>query len=277
MRIAICDDDSAASNALYQDITQLAEEQLHSSQKSEPVLAPVITRSDIFTDSDEFLFAAETEHYDLAFVDIELGEESGIQLSNKLLRLHPDLQIIFFSGYDDYYLDVYNVDHVYFLKKPVDPERLKTALLAAQRRILSLQDKFLTIANKQGVFRIALQDILFLEKSRRLILIHTADGEIYKTYGKFSDFEDSLKSLYFQCHTSYIVNFRFVSEMTDRKFLVSPHAGLHIAAPRPLHGAAAYDNGGDPGDGAHYLEQAIPISKTYYTQAKEAFLKCLMR
>ncbi len=84
MRIAICDDDSAASNALYQDITQLAEEQLHSSQKSEPVLAPVITRSDIFTDSDEFLFAAETEHYDLAFVDIELGEESGIQLSNKL-------------------------------------------------------------------------------------------------------------------------------------------------------------------------------------------------
>ncbi len=132
----------------------------------------------------------------------------GSRLSNNLLRLHPDIQIIFFSGYDDYYLDVYNVDHVYFLKKPVDPERLKTALLAAQRQILSLQDKFLTIANKQGVFRIALQEILFLEKSRRLILVHTADGEVFKTYGKFSDFEDSLNSLFFQCHTSYIVNFR---------------------------------------------------------------------
>ncbi len=38
-----------------------------------------MTRSDIFADSDELLFAAETEHYDLAFVDIELGDQSGIQ------------------------------------------------------------------------------------------------------------------------------------------------------------------------------------------------------
>ncbi len=37
MRIAICDDDPAASNALYQDITQLAEEQLNTPQNSEPV------------------------------------------------------------------------------------------------------------------------------------------------------------------------------------------------------------------------------------------------
>lgn len=197
MRIAICDDDPKASNSLYQDITKIAEEQLNTPQNTEPSLDPVMTRSDIFADPDELLFAAESEHYDLAFIDIELGDQSGIRLSNHLLRIHPDIQIIFFSGYDDYYLDVYNVDHVYFLKKPVDPERLKTALYAAQRRILSLKDKFLTISNKQGVFRIPLQEILFLEKSRRLILVHTADGEVFKTYGKFSDFEDSLDSLFF--------------------------------------------------------------------------------
>ena len=202
MRIAICDDDPKASNSLYQDITKIAEEQLNTPQNTEPSLDPVMTRSDIFADPDELLFAAESEHYDLAFIDIELGDQSGIRLSNHLLRIHPDIQIIFFSGYDDYYLDVYNVDHVYFLKKPVDPERLKTALYAAQRKVLSLKDKFLTISNKQGVFRIPLQEILFLEKSRRLILVHTADGEVFKTYGKFSDFEDSLDSLFFQCGDS---------------------------------------------------------------------------
>lgn len=257
MRIAICDDDPQASSLLYQDITKIAEEQLNLPQKKEPSLAPVLTRADIYTDPDELLFAAETEHYDLAFVDIELGDKSGIKLSNRLLQLHPGIQIIFFSGYDDYYLDVYNVDHIYFLKKPVDSDRLRTALQTAQRRIQSLQDKFLMISNKQGVFRIPLQDILFLEKSRRLILIHTADGEVYKTYGKFSDFEDSLNALFFQCHTSYIVNFRYVSEMTDRKFFISSHAGF----------------GNEP-----LTDQiTIPISKTYYAQAREAFLQSLMR
>ena len=272
MRIAICDDDPKASNSLYQDITKIAEEQLNTPHNTEPSLDPVMTRSDIFADPDELLFAAESEHYDLAFIDIELGDQSGIRLSNHLLRIHPDIQIIFFSGYDDYYLDVYNVDHVYFLKKPVDPERLKTALYAAQRRILSLKDKFLTISNKQGVFRIPLQEILFLEKSRRLILVHTADGEVFKTYGKFSDFEDSLDSLFFQCHTSYIVNFRYVSEMSDRKFLVSARAGLQVSIAHPLHGSA--ERSSFP---LYSPAQAIPISKTYYTQAREAFLKCLRR
>lgn len=272
MRIAICDDDPKASNSLYQDITKIAEEQLNTPQNTEPSLDPVMTRSDIFADPDELLFAAESEHYDLAFIDIELGDQSGIRLSNHLLRIHPDIQIIFFSGYDDYYLDVYNVDHVYFLKKPVDLEHLKTALYAAQRRILSLKDKFLTISNKQGVFRIPLQEILFLEKSRRLILVHTADGEVFKTYGKFSDFEDSLDSLFFQCHTSYIVNFRYVSEMSDRKFLVSARAGLQVSIAHPLHGSA--EGSSSP---LYSPAQAIPISKTYYTQAREAFLKCLRR
>ena len=241
MRIAICDDDPKASNSLYQDITKIAEEQLNTPQNTEPSLDPVMTRSDIFADPDELLFAAESEHYDLAFIDIELGDQSGIRLSNHLLRIHPDIQIIFFSGYDDYYLDVYNVDHVYFLKKPVDPERLKTALYAAQRKVLSLKDKFLTISNKQGVFRIPLQEILFLEKSRRLILVHTADGEVFKTYG-------------------------------DRKFLVSARAGLQVSIAHPLHGSA--EGSSSP---LYSPAQAIPISKTYYTQAREAFLKCLRR
>ena len=78
MRIAICDDDPKASNSLYQDITKIAEEQLNTPQNTEPSLDPVMTRSDIFADPDELLFAAESEHYDLAFIDIELGDHCPI-------------------------------------------------------------------------------------------------------------------------------------------------------------------------------------------------------
>ena len=99
-----------------------------------------------------------------------------------------------------------------------------------------------------------------LEKNRRLILFHTSDGESYRAYGKFSDFSDKLNSFFFQCHTSFVVNFRYVSEMRGRKFIISPD---FTAADRIEAGA----------DSVSEIE--IPVSKTYYNEAKEAFLRYL--
>ena len=64
MYIAICDDDVNTARDLQQKILQL----------------PSAGRDgiDIFTDPDKFAFAAETTRYDLVFMDIELGSESGI-------------------------------------------------------------------------------------------------------------------------------------------------------------------------------------------------------
>ena len=101
---------------------------------------------------------------------------------------------------------------------------------------------------------------MYLEKNRRLILFHTSDGESYRAYGKFSDFSDKLNSFFFQCHTSFVVNFRYVSEKRGRKFIISPD---FTAADRIEAGA----------DSVSEIE--IPVSKTYYNEAKEAFLRYL--
>ncbi len=242
MHIAICDDDANTARDLQQKMLHLP--------------AADIGRIDIFTDPDRFVFAAETTRYDLVFMDIELGNESGIDLSGRLLRSRPDMQIIFISGYDDYYLQVYDVEHVFFLKKPVDAARLQTALETARSRLALARSEFIPISSKQGITRIPQAGIMYLEKSRRLILFHTSDGETYRTYGKFSDFSDRLNSFFFQCHTSFVVNFRYVSEMRGRKFIISPS----------LTATGRIET--EP-------EIEIPISKTYYNEAKEAFLRYL--
>ena len=100
MHIAICDDDANTARDLQQKILHLP--------------SAGIDGIDIFTDPDKFAFAAETTRYDLVFMDIELGSKSGIELSGRLLRSCPDMQIVFVSGYDDYYLQVYDVEHVFF-------------------------------------------------------------------------------------------------------------------------------------------------------------------
>lgn len=256
MHIAICDDDANTARDLQQKILHL------------PLTG--IDGIDVFTDPDKLVFTAEANRYDLVFMDIELGNESGIDLSGKLLSKHPDMQIIFVSGYDDYYLQVYDVEHVFFLKKPVDATRLQTALETARSRLTTTRSEFISISSKQGVTRIPQSGIMYLEKSRRLILFHTSDGEIYRTYGKFSDFSDKLNSFFFQCHTSFVVNFRYVSEMRGRKFIISPS----LISPGLISpGLTVSSHIGTRADSDPEIE--IPISKTYYNEAKEAFLRYL--
>ncbi len=60
-------------------------------------------------------------------IDISV-DNGGIQLAQKVLAVQPHSQIIFMASTDKYYLDVYSVDHVYFLKKPIEPVFLMKAL-----------------------------------------------------------------------------------------------------------------------------------------------------
>ena len=71
-------------------------------------------------------------------IDVKLAEMSGIDLGEKILKLNPNSQIIFMSGYDDYFEDAYEVEHCFFLKKPVAEAKLEKAM---RRAIKNLDDK----------------------------------------------------------------------------------------------------------------------------------------
>ena len=57
-----------------------------------------------FTKSSEALEFARANAIDLAYLDIELGRTSGIDLCEQLLRIRPDTDIIFLTAYPDYAL-----------------------------------------------------------------------------------------------------------------------------------------------------------------------------
>ena len=269
MYIAICDDHIETARDLQRKILDLPLDN--------------IGGINIFTDPDELIFAAEDLHYDVVFMDIELGSISGIELSARLLRIHPDMQIIFISGYDDYYLQVYDVEHIFFLRKPIETQRLMTALETAQDRILTSRDEFLPVKIKRSILRIPQSGIMYIEKDKRMIRINMVNGEIYNAYGKLPELLESLNDFFFQCHTSYIINFRYIREMSEKKFILIPtYAGV----------ASCKANGPDETEAAAKSEAAgkaelskedevpkeieIPISRKYYHEAREKFLRHLV-
>ena len=178
---------------------------------------------------------------DIIFMDIKLDEKTGIELADEILQIHPMTQIIFISGYDDYYLRAYDVEHVYFLKKPISEELLQRAYNRARRRIVQQHSERFVFSVKRNRHAVHYQDILYFENNGRKITLHGTNDVKNEFYEKMEDLTKRLPSEFIRCHNSYIVNLNKVDIKRKEEFIVG--------------------------------ETAIPISRKYAKATEEAFMQ----
>lgn len=66
----------------------------------------------------------ERNHVALAFLDIELGRNSGFDLCGELMKIHPTANVVYVTAYRDYSYDAWNTDACGFLLKPLETEEI---------------------------------------------------------------------------------------------------------------------------------------------------------
>lgn len=81
-----------------------------------------------FGAADEALEYARAQTVDIAFLDINLEESSGLELTRSLQRLYPRINIIFCTGYSEYALEAWEMYCSGYLMKPVTTAKLRKAL-----------------------------------------------------------------------------------------------------------------------------------------------------
>ena len=64
----------------------------------------------------------------LAFLDIELGRSSGLDLCRELLRIRPRTNVIFLTAYREYALDAWDTGAIGFLIKPLEADEVRKQL-----------------------------------------------------------------------------------------------------------------------------------------------------
>ncbi|MBQ9005705.1 MAG: helix-turn-helix domain-containing protein [Atopobiaceae bacterium] len=64
----------------------------------------------------------------LAFVDIELGGESGLDLCRALLDINQSTNVVFLTAYADYALEAWDTGASGFMIKPITPEGVRAQL-----------------------------------------------------------------------------------------------------------------------------------------------------
>jgi two-component system, LytTR family, response regulator len=82
------------------------------------------------TDPQEALDALVEMDVDVAFLDIQMPEMTGLELVE---RLNRDIPVIFTTAYDRYALEAFAVNSIDYLLKPIEASRLEKALDKLER------------------------------------------------------------------------------------------------------------------------------------------------
>lgn len=85
-----------------------------------------------FTDPKDCLEFLSKQQADAAILDIEMPVMNGIELGAEIKKLHPEMVLIYSTGYDNYALDAFGVNASAYILKPCSKERLEKAVETAR-------------------------------------------------------------------------------------------------------------------------------------------------
>ena len=94
------------------------------------ILEKIYPEADIFYHDwpDDALETAKNNSIDVAFLDINTGGMTGLDLAAKLKKIKPDTHIIFVTGYSQYALEAFSIHATGYLLKPVTEEAVRREL-----------------------------------------------------------------------------------------------------------------------------------------------------
>ena len=225
MHILVCDDDAAFAARVEEYIVtwfRAREVQVHST---------------VCTSGEQLLATPELEHYQLAFLDVDLKTTDGIALGRQLRQRNPDIVLVYISAYLEFAPQGYTVNaYRYLLKRDITtqlPSCLEDVLAE-----LTDQKKTLTVHHNRTTSEIPLDQIYYLESALRQIHVYgdIPHEPICTFYGKIADLPPMLyENGFLQVGRSYVVNLQYVRTICNYK--VELRSGVELGASRQDYAA----------------------------------------
>ena len=200
MKIAVCDDDSAAR----EHISSLIKEQFQS--------AEIVC----FVSGEDML--KSTRDFDIYYLDIEMDGISGMDAARQIRQAQEDKDdiksiIIFVTGYDKYMNDAFDVSAFHYLMKPINEEKFRAVFGRALKELSVAEDRsnrYVLIKNLGTQQKVLLKDIYYIESANKKVIVHTSAG-VMISYGKMEELEKLVGGGFYRCHRCFLVNMEHIT------------------------------------------------------------------
>lgn len=171
-------------------------------------------------------FAKSEEHFDIVFMDIELGNESGMDIINAYRKNHKSINIILTSHTEEI-ANGYKVRAFRFLSKPIQDQAFEEALdeavlwLGKSRRYIGW------CGGEEKVVRE--EEIIYVEAGDKCSGIRTSEG-FYRIKYTITEMQQHLDPLdFYMPHRSYIVNMNYIDKIEDGNIYLTNQEKIKIS------------------------------------------------
>lgn len=185
---------------------------------------------DVYFSAGELLekIVRHRAEYQLYIFDIEMPEMTGLELAAEVRKIDPEALFVFLTGYDQYISKVFRVVTFDYISKPVTMEKLDDTLARAADYLKMIKKDFVFQYCKDQ-FSVCCADIFYIEKNRRLAVIHTISGN-YKTNMTVNEIWKQLDDRVFaHTHASYIINMNHLRSIEGDRAVLDNGEYLLIA------------------------------------------------
>jgi two-component system LytT family response regulator len=189
----------------------------------------------VFESGRSALDFLEKNDVDLLFLDINLGEMSGITLLEKnKIKSH----VIITTAYQQYAVKGFDLNVTDYLLKPFVFERFQQAVekvrISIEKGDSNSTNQFVLIKTEHRLEKVFLNEILYIEGMGDYRRVHTATKRIM-TLQTFREFEEIFpKDIIRRVHKSYMVNLNRITTYHNDSVQIGPQTIPVSQTYRPL-------------------------------------------
>lgn len=176
------------------------------------------------TSAREALDDILSNHPDIAFLDIQMPEISGMDMAR---RIPDDVKVVFTTAYREYAVEGFRVNALDYLLKPVSYDEFIEAVQRARNQTKSgtvneTQSEYLSVRSEHSIVRIPVRDIQFIEGLKDYVKIHIHGFQRpVLTLMSIKSLEQTLPvEKFMRVHRSYIINLDHVTALRSRRIVI---------------------------------------------------------
>mgnify|MGYP001024632600 FL=1 len=217
LKIAICDDESYFREQIKEWTEKALEEQKVSRYQV-----------DTYSSGRELLENEEgISCYHAILLDIEMQEESGMQVAARIRKSDREIPLIFVTSHVEFMQEGYHVRALRYVLKN-NQDQLQEAVEAIIQ-LVAMQEVTRSFEFREGFREIRLNRILYIESVRHTLHFYLTQGEVRTMTGKLDRIEEDLNNEEFiRIHKSYLVNYRHIQMISNYQVVLDENHILPI-------------------------------------------------
>lgn len=187
------------------------------------------------------IFECENE-FDIVFIDLNLGQEDGMETAKKLRSTGYRNTIVFITNYQSRAIEGYTVNAYRYFLKPIQPRDIKDCMDFVLNNLAGTYYQY----TYHGITsRIVYENIICFESMQHYIDIFISNKKTpLHIKGVLKEIQEKCPAYFIRCQRSYIVNSYHIAERRGNKLILSNDKVVDIA-PRYSKAVSSIMNEGE--------------------------------